>query len=61
MLAMLLVEGIWILEITLFAAIGLVVLMSGALGMYLKINDPIKKSLPAISMLALSLIAILGD
>lgn len=59
MLALLLIVGIWVPAITRFAAIGLVILMSGAVGMHLKINDPIKKSLPAISMLALCLIVAL--
>lgn len=60
MLALLLVVGIWVPAITRFAAIGLVILMSGAVGMHLQINDPIKKSLPAMTMLALSLIVALG-
>ena len=59
-LALLLVVGIWIPAITRFAAIGLVILMSGAVGMHLKINDPIIKSLPAMTILALSLIVALG-
>lgn len=60
LLAMLLVVGIWVPAITRFAAIFMALLMSGAVGMHLKIKDPIKKSLPAMSMLALSLIVVLG-
>ncbi|ABA88594.2 hypothetical protein Pcar_1345 [Syntrophotalea carbinolica DSM 2380] len=60
MLAILLIVGIWVPAVTRFAAFGLAILMSGAVGMHLKINDPIKKSLPAMSMLALSLIVALG-
>ena len=59
-LAMLLLVGIWIPVVTRFAGFGMAILMSGAVGMHLRINDPIKKSLPAMSMLALSLIVALG-
>jgi len=33
--------------------------MAGAIGMHLKVNDPIKRSLPAISVLSLSLVSAL--
>ncbi|MEN8817484.1 MAG: DoxX family protein [Nonlabens sp.] len=39
-------------------AIGIAVLMAGAIIMHLKINDPIKKSLPAGIFLILSLITL---
>lgn len=54
----LLVTGIWVAALTKPAAIGIALLMFGAVLMHFKINDPVKKSLPAISMLVLSLIVI---
>lgn len=55
-LATLLVAGIWSLTLTKFAATGMALLMSGAVLMHFKIKDPIKKALPATTMLVLSLI-----
>lgn len=40
------------------SAIGMAVLMIGAIGMHFKVGDPAKKSLPAAIMLGLSLILI---
>jgi len=44
------------------ASVGLGSLMVGALGMHAKVNDPLKRSLPAFTVLVLSAIsAILND
>jgi hypothetical protein len=36
------------------------ILMAGALAMHIKVGDPVKKSLPALSVLILSLVIIAG-
>jgi uncharacterized membrane protein YphA (DoxX/SURF4 family) len=46
-LASLLIAGVWFPYITKPAAIGLGMLMLGAVTMHVKIDDPLKKSLPA--------------
>jgi uncharacterized membrane protein YphA (DoxX/SURF4 family) len=51
-----LITGIWFPALTKPAAIGLVVLMLGAVAMHVKVKDPLKKSLPALIMLVLSVI-----
>ena len=51
-----LIVGIWVPELTMPAAIGMAVLMLGAILMHVKVKDPAKRSLPALCMLALSLI-----
>ena len=58
--AALLLVGIWVPLATVPAAIGLGVLMLGAVAMHAKVSDPLRKSLPALSMLALCLIVIVG-
>lgn len=55
-IAILLIVGVWVTPITKPAAIGLAFLMSGAIAMHFKAGDPLKKSLPAITMLVLCLI-----
>tara|TARA_B110000037_G_scaffold132737_1_gene150651 strand:+ start:1406 stop:1771 length:366 start_codon:yes stop_codon:yes gene_type:complete len=50
--ALLLVVGIGIQEVTPFAAAGMSTLLLGALVAHIKIRDPLKKSMPAASMLA---------
>jgi hypothetical protein len=45
--------GIWIPGLGSWAAIGLGLLMLGAFAMHLKIGDPFKKSLPALTLLML--------
>jgi hypothetical protein len=50
-----LIAGLWMPSITYFAAIVVVFLMIGAIGMHIKIKDPLKKSIPAILMLAMSI------
>lgn len=52
--ATLLIAGLWIPELTTLGAVGLMALMTGAVAMHVKIGDPLRKSLPAISMLVMS-------
>jgi uncharacterized membrane protein YphA (DoxX/SURF4 family) len=49
-----LVIGIWIPALVRPAAVGLAILMLGAVSMHVKVKDPLKKSLPALTMLVLS-------
>lgn len=55
LLAACLVAGIWFPVLVRPAAIGIAVLMFGAVAMHVKVKDPAKKSLPALTMLVLSL------
>jgi ABC-type multidrug transport system permease subunit len=57
--AVALLAGLWLSSITYFAAIVVVLLMVGAIGMHVKIKDPFKKSIPAILMLVMSLTIVL--
>ncbi len=52
--AALLLTGLWLPAFTKPAAFGMAVLMLGAVAMHLKVKDPLLKSLPAFSLLALS-------
>jgi hypothetical protein len=54
-----LIAGIWFPDLAIRAASGIAVLMIGAIVMHIKVKDPIKKSLPAFIMLALSIFFIL--
>jgi uncharacterized membrane protein YphA (DoxX/SURF4 family) len=54
--ATLLIAGIWFPAVTRPAAAGLAVLMLGAVAMHVKVKDPLKRSLPAFTMLVLSVI-----
>lgn len=54
-LALLLIAGVWVPRVTAPAALGMAALMIGALVMHIKVKDPLKKSLPAILLLVLSL------
>lgn len=56
LLATLLIAGIWFPELTKPAAVGMAVLMLGALSMHLKVKDPVKRSLPALGMLGLCVV-----
>lgn len=58
--AILLLVGLWVTSIARPAAIGVAVLMLGAIAMHFKTGDPLKKSLPAISVLVLSLIVVIS-
>ena len=48
-----LLAGIWFPMVTRPAAIVLGVLMLGAIAMHVKVSDPFKKSVPALTMLVL--------
>lgn len=54
-LALSLIAAIWIHGIAQPAAIGLGLLMMGALAMHFKVGDKLKKSIPAATMLTLCL------
>jgi hypothetical protein len=54
-LAALLILGIWVPVVIQPAAVGMALLMVGAIAMHLKVKDPMKRSLPAFTMLVLSL------
>jgi hypothetical protein len=54
--AIFLLVGIWIPVLVTPAALGIAILMLGAVAMHLKVKDPLKKSLPAFTLLVLSLI-----
>ena len=54
--AVCLIAGIWFQQLTRPAALGLAVLMLVAVVMHIKVKDPLKKSLPVLTMLVLSLI-----
>lgn len=53
--ATLLIAGIWYPVLTRPAALGLAILMAGAMAMHFKVNDPIKKVIPSSIMLLLCL------
>ena len=55
-LALCLIIGIWIPLLVKPAAAIMVLLMLGAVSMHVKVKDPLQKSLPAFTMLVLSLI-----
>lgn len=59
-LAILLIVGFWATPVTRPAAIGIAVLMLGAIAMHFKVRDPWKKSLPASTLFALSAIVVAG-
>jgi uncharacterized membrane protein YphA (DoxX/SURF4 family) len=50
----LLLIGLKFPEFTLYGALGMVVLMLGAIASHIKVSDPVKKSIPAILMLFMS-------
>ena len=60
-LAVCLIIGLWVHIVTRPAAIGVAVLMLGAVAMHVRKKDPINRSLPALTLLVLSiLVAIRG-
>jgi len=59
--ATLLVLGLWFPQLVELGAFGMVVLMTGAVLMHMKVKDDLKKTLPAATMLVLSLIVALGS
>lgn len=54
-LATLLIVGLWFSIVTRPAAIGISVLMLGAVAMHVRVQDPPRKSLPAFTLLVLSI------
>lgn len=54
--ATLLLAGIWLPNVTRPAAVGMAILMLGALSMHFKVKDPVKRSLPALCVLALCVV-----
>lgn len=55
-LALVLIAGLWIDQIVAPAALGVAILMLGAVAMHFKVRDPLRKSLPAISLLVLCVV-----
>ncbi|MFZ4483310.1 MAG: DoxX family protein [Chthoniobacterales bacterium] len=55
-----LISGLLVPALTLPSAAVVVVLMIGAVAMHLKVQDPPRKSLPALAVLALSLVICAG-
>ena len=53
-IAICLLAGLWFHGLVFPAALGLSVLMLGALVMHVKVSDPLKKSLPALSLLVIA-------
>ena len=53
-IAVLLITGIWFPIVTKPAAAGLVLLMSGAVWMHVKVRDPLAKSVPALAILVMT-------
>jgi uncharacterized membrane protein YphA (DoxX/SURF4 family) len=53
-----LIAGIWFPVFTKPAAMGMAILMLGAIAMHVKVKDPLKRSLPALSLLVLSLLVL---
>lgn len=58
LLATALIVGIWLPVLTTPAALGMALLMLGAIAMHFKVKDPLKRSVPAFSMLVLSLLLV---
>lgn len=58
--AALLIAGIWVPVLVVPSAVALGVLMLGAVAMHFKVRDPLRKSLPALTMLALCIVIAVG-
>ena len=54
--ALLLIAGLWLSRLIPVSSIGIAILMAGAVIMHIRVKDPLKKSLPALSLLVLSLL-----
>lgn len=59
-LAVALLVGVFVPKITRPAALGLAAFMLGAIGMHIKVGDPVNRSAPALTVLGLSSIAALA-
>lgn len=53
--------NVWLPALTRPAAIGMAVLMLGAMSMHFTVRDPLMKSLPAFTLLVLSVIVALAS
>ncbi len=53
-----LIAGLWIPDLVKFSASGIAILMFFAILMHVKIKDPVKKSIPALIFMTLSLLII---
>jgi len=51
--AIILLVGMWYPSLAYISAIGIVLLMAGALAMHIRVSDPLIKSLPAFLLLVL--------
>ena len=60
-LAILLIIGMWIPKINLYTSMAMIILMIGAVVMHIKVNDPLKKSIPAFSIIILLIGIILNS
>ena len=58
-LAILILISIFYSPLEIFGAVGMIVMMTGAIAMHIKINDPIKRSIPAFSFLILSIVLLI--
>ena len=58
-LAVLMLIGLFVPKLVRPASIGLASFMLGAIGMHIKVGDPIKRAMPAISVLTLSSVSAL--
>jgi hypothetical protein len=54
-----LLASIWIPEVEFVSALGISVLMLGAIAMHTRVGDPITKSIPAFTFLALAVLIML--
>ncbi|MBN2762469.1 MAG: DoxX family protein [Bacteroidales bacterium] len=54
--ALLLIAGLWLPRLIPVSSIGIALLMAGAVAMHIRVKDPLKKSLPALSLFLLSLL-----
>ena len=59
--AILLLAGFFFTSLVLPAGALVILLMLGAVSMHIKVKDPIKKSVPAVSMLVMSCLICLGS
>ena len=60
-LAILLIVGIWKQHINIYVVSSMIILMLGALVMHYKVNDPIKKSFPAFTILLLLVFILINN
>ncbi len=54
--AILLIVGVWVSPLKVAAAIGIAILMAGAVLMHAKVGDPLRKAFPAATMFVCALV-----